>query len=144
MVLLERKALFVCVHYGMSFCLVPSRNTLHHQPPFVRCIEALTRAGQSDRQLLPKAVSMFEVCTCWDNSCVIVKEPDCFLRTFYFISIMSDFAQKKYLKLEKRAFFFLVLIYVIRLSYYYYYFNKDWATLLRHSRKSRTFFFLKR
>ena len=29
---------------------------------FVRCIEALTRAGQSDRQLLPKAVSMFEVC----------------------------------------------------------------------------------
>ena len=28
---------------------------------FVRCVEALTRAGQLDRQLLPKAVSMFEV-----------------------------------------------------------------------------------
>ena len=26
-----------------------------------RCVEALTRAGQLDRQLLPKAVSMFEV-----------------------------------------------------------------------------------
>ena len=28
---------------------------------FNRCIEALTRAGQSDRTLIPKAVSMFEV-----------------------------------------------------------------------------------
>ena len=28
---------------------------------FNRCVEALTRAGQSDRQLLPKAVTMFEV-----------------------------------------------------------------------------------
>ena len=42
------------------------------QPPFLRCIEALTRAGQYDRQLLPKAVSMFEVCT-W-NSCAMVKK----------------------------------------------------------------------
>ena len=34
-----------------------------------------------------------------------------FFRTFYFISIMSDYAPKRYLKLEKRAFFFSVLFY---------------------------------
>ena len=77
---------------------------------FIRCIEALTRAGQTDRQLLPKAVSMFEVCTL--DRCAIVKNligkpTNVFLfRTFYFISIMLDFAPKKYLKLEKRAWFF--------------------------------------
>lgn len=35
---------------------------------FNRCIEALTRAGQSDRALIPKAVSMFEVRRCNVNS----------------------------------------------------------------------------
>ena len=109
MVLREKKALFVCVHYGLSFRF-SSRNTLHQPSFFIRCIEALTRAGQTDRQLLPKAVSMFEVCTL--DRCAIVKNligktTNVFLfRTFYFISIMLDFAPKKYLKLEKRAWFF--------------------------------------
>ena len=58
----EEGTFCMCTLWYVFFCLLSSRNTLH-QPPFVRCIEALTRAGQTDRQLLPKAVSMFEVCT---------------------------------------------------------------------------------
>ena len=49
-----------------------------------------------------------------EDSCVLSLTDGCFFRTFYFISIMSDFAPKKYLKLEKRACFFFVLFYFIR------------------------------
>jgi hypothetical protein len=74
---------------------------------FVRCIEALTRAGQTDRQLLPKAVSMFEVG--YREHLFESSDGKC-LRTFYSISIMSDFAPKKYPKLEKRTFLSPLLV----------------------------------
>jgi hypothetical protein len=68
MALEVKKALFVCVHYGMSLCSGVKKKAWGLQPflpsllSFLsRCVEALTRAGQLDRQLLPKAVSMFEV-----------------------------------------------------------------------------------
>ena len=76
MVSQEKKALSVCVLYGMCFFFSPQRYPLH-QPPHVRCIEALTRAGQTDRQLLPKAVSMFEVRT-WDSYAIDKKLMDFF------------------------------------------------------------------
>ena len=61
MVLEVKKALFASVHYGM---LAPLPKQTHCLYIYIsRCVEALTRAAQSDRQLLPKAVSMFEVCT---------------------------------------------------------------------------------
>lgn len=59
MVLEVKKAPSACAPYGMLHNF--SRNVASLLS--CRCVEALTRAGQSDRQLLPKAVSMFEVCT---------------------------------------------------------------------------------
>ena len=64
-----------------------------------------------------------------------------FSRTFYFISIMSDFALKKYLKLEKRK-FFLFLFFCSPFDSCFFFPNIVWATLFRHSRKSETSFFM--
>lgn len=64
-----------------------------------RCVEALTRAGATDRKLLLRAVAMFEVTMinfiCSPAQCRWVRISFC-------ISTTSDFVPKKYLKREKR------------------------------------------
>ena len=50
-----------CVLFSM-YLLNQVQKTALALVVMVRCIEALTRAGEVDKSLLPKAVNMFEVC----------------------------------------------------------------------------------
>jgi hypothetical protein len=93
----------------------------------IRCVEALTRAGEVDRRLLPKAVNMFEVRSqhlpfladiqTLMSSCTCVE----FFRISFSTLIMLVFVPRKYLMPEKRAFhlpfFFVALMNFCHLTY---------------------------
>jgi len=53
-----RSACARCGTFFFFFHMTGVDNYLHFT---IRCVEALTRAGEVDRRLLPKAVNMFEV-----------------------------------------------------------------------------------
>ena len=57
----EEGTFCLCTLWYVLFCFFHRTGVDSYLHFLIRCVEALTRAGEVDRRLLPKAVNMFEV-----------------------------------------------------------------------------------